>query len=409
MNVKFITLGCKVNQYETQALIEEFVNDGFHITQEKADIYVINTCAVTHRAEAKSKEAIARVKKENPQAKIVVCGCMVNSNKELLSNLDVDYLIPQDIKYNLVDIITNREIRKRSIWDLKISRFFNQRAFVKIQDGCDYNCSFCEIPFIRGRAQSRRKEEIIAEVKRLSYNYREIVLCGVNLGLYGKDLGNSYNLVNLIEEILEGDNLGRLRLSSLEPGLVGDDLLKLFVHPKLCPHIHLPFQSGDDRVLKFMNKRENVSLYYRIVDNVRKINPHIAISCDIMLGFPYEDEDSFKNTLEFLNKVKPMRIHIFTFSPRPHTPFANYNINNYRVIKERQDILKRLANEFNLSYKQKFLNQRLEMIAENKDDGYVCGYTSNYIKVWVEGKLRVGEVYPVVIKKIEPLRVIAGI
>ncbi|MCM8824159.1 MAG: radical SAM protein [Candidatus Omnitrophica bacterium] len=241
MKVKFITLGCKVNQYETQALIEDCVKEGFHITQDKADIYVINTCAVTHRAEIKSKEVIVRVKKENPQAKIVVCGCMVNSNKELLSNLDVDYLIPQNIKYNLVDIITNREIKKRSVWDLKISGFFNQRAFVKIQDGCDYNCSFCEIPSIRGRSESRKKEEIIAEVKRLSYNYREIVICGVNLGLYGKDLGNNHNLVNLIEEILEVDNLGRLRLSSLEPSLVGDDLLRLFVHPKLCPHIHLPF------------------------------------------------------------------------------------------------------------------------------------------------------------------------
>jgi len=258
MRVKFFTLGCKVNQYESQALGEEFIKDGWEVTDRKADLYVINTCTVTHRADAKSKGTILRVRKENPKAKIAVCGCLAQLNYDFIKELDIDYIIPQDRKYNLVDIILGRKIRKRSIWDLRITDFFNHRAFVKIQDGCDNFCSFCKIPYLRGMSKSRDKKKIIEEIKRLLPKHKEIVLCGINIGFYGRDLYPKESLASLVSDILKIDNLGRIRFSSLEPYLLDDQLLSFFTNQKVCPHMHLPFQSGDAKILRLMNKKEQL-------------------------------------------------------------------------------------------------------------------------------------------------------
>ena len=233
------------------------------------------------------------------------------------------------------------------------------------------------------------------------------MLCGINLGLYGKDLSPRTNLYDLISEILTIDTLGRIRLSSLEPSLITDDVLSLFKNKKVCPHLHLPFQSGDDTILKFMNKKENILIYQTVVEKARTVNHLIAISCDIMVGFPDEEEIHFKNTCTFLESVRPMRMHIFRFSPREKTKFEGVRLRNQRVVKERSTTLKELAGIFSLEYKKNFLGKRLAMVAENKEDDYTVGYTENYLRTYVKEDLPLGDVWPVEICTVKKDRVIA--
>lgn len=401
MKVKFITLGCKVNQYESQALSEEFAAKGFEITSEQADLYVVNTCTVTRRADAKSKQAILRAKKENPKARTVALGCMVKSNEKRLESLGVDYIVTQDRKQNLLEIILNKgEDRNKNIWSLKISEFFNHRAFVKIQDGCDNFCTFCKIPYLRGKPRSRPKTDILDEIKRLSSRHKEIVLCGINLTFYGKDLAPGEDLTSLIKDILNIKTVGRVRLSSLESGNIDDDFLGLFKNEKLCPHLHLPFQSGNDRILKLMNKKATTSFYRMIVAKARKIKPSIAVSCDIMTGFPYETEEDFNNTVKFLQDIKPMRTHIFRFSPRENTVFEGAKIKNESDISKRYVILKRLAENFSFEYKNNFLGNSLYMVAEENKDGLTSGYTENYIRVFLEENVPLGNIVKVKVNKV---------
>ncbi|MCQ9204910.1 MAG: tRNA (N(6)-L-threonylcarbamoyladenosine(37)-C(2))-methylthiotransferase MtaB [Omnitrophica bacterium] len=405
MKVKFLTLGCKVNQYETQALREKFQMLGVRPTKTKADLCVVNTCTVTARADLKSRDIILRAKRENPHAKIAVCGCLVQLNHDFINNLGVDYIIPQDKKHLLPEIVLGsapeRLVKSAGdVWSLKITHFSNQRAFVKVQDGCDKFCSYCKIPYLRGPSRSRDKQDIIAEVKRISFFHKEIVLCGANLGLYGKDLKSPQSLDNLTEDILSIPSLGRLRLSSLEPLFASNRLFSLLKSDKLCPHFHFPFQYGDDRILEKMNKLETVSLYEEKVFRVREINPDIAISCDVMVGFPYEDDGTFKNTVEFLNRIKPMRIHIFTFSPREKTVFEGLKVKNKKDIKCRYNFLRRLADNLSFQYKEKFLGKVLNMVAETQRDRVISGYTQNYIKVYIKDNVTLGEVIPVRIERI---------
>jgi len=407
--VKLIALGCKVNQYETQAFKEGLLRRGFSIVDDEASLYIINTCAVTEQAAIKSKKIIQKVKRKNSQAQVVVTGCMVEDYEKELKRMGVDLLIPHSQKHLLLEKILGRENSSKNIWDLKITSFFNKRAYLKIQDGCDSFCSFCAIPYFRGKPLSRPVEDIIGEAERLCKKHPEIVLCGINLALYGKEENFRNNLSLLIKRLLKIEDLKRLRLSSLQPVCLGEDFFSLFENGKMCPHLHLSFQSGDDKVLRLMNKKEDVSLYLNLVKKLRKLNPHIAISCDIMVGFPYEDEKSFANTVRFLKEVRPMRMHIFTFSTRPHTIFENMKLKKSWMIrmKERYSILKRLAEEFSYEYKRNFLGRTLFMVAEEKKDGYICGYTQNYIRVFVEKEIPLGEIVKVKLRSIDKDKVFA--
>lgn len=416
MRVRFLTLGCKVNQYETQALREEFIKRGCELTDSEAfDLCIINTCSVTHRADLESRQLVRRVKRENPLAKIVVCGCLAQLNGDSLKRLGADYIIPQDKKHLVADIVLEKVAAKngqdlqektKDIWSLTISSFFNHRAFIKIQDGCDNFCTFCKVPHIRGRSRSRNPKEVIDEIRRLSPEHREIVICGINLGLYGNDLIPKYTLSTLIADILKIEMLCRLRLSSLEPAYICDRIISFFKNNKLCPHIHFPFQSGDNRILKAMNKNETSELYECVVKKLREVKNDIAISCDIMVGFPGEDEASFQNTVEFVKRVKPMRMHIFRFSPREHTAlFGQRVIPN--IAKERYAFLNTLAGTFASQYKQNFLGKRLQMITEEYANGYTTGYTENYIKVYLDKKITLGKVVPVIVKEIKNNKALA--
>ncbi|MFA5270847.1 MAG: tRNA (N(6)-L-threonylcarbamoyladenosine(37)-C(2))-methylthiotransferase MtaB [Candidatus Omnitrophota bacterium] len=380
MRVKFYTLGCKVNQYETQALREKLVSRGFEVTDADAELHIINTCSVTARADTDSRKLLIKIKKMYPGAKIAVCGCWVNHNKEELIKLGADYVIKQEKKPFLADILKDEIGKDSDIWSLEINEFPNQRAFLKVQDGCDNFCSFCKVPFLRGRSRSRKKEDVIAEANRLSAKHKEIILCGINLGLYGKDLNPAESLAELTADILKINSLSRLRLSSLEPLFVNGGTLELFKHPKMCPHLHLPFQSGDNAVLKAMNKKESVEMYKDVVNKLKAMNSDIAISCDIIVGFPGETQKNFENTLEFINEVRPMRMHIFTFSPREKTRFFGKKI-DVKTAKARYNILKKLADGFSLEYRNKFIGRILNVVAEEKKTDCIAGYSENYIKV----------------------------
>lgn len=413
MKVKFFTLGCKVNQYETQALKERFSSLGHKVTGRTADLYVINTCTVTSRADAKSKDAIIRAKKENPKAKVAVCGCLVQLNRGFVEAIGVDYIIPQDQKDLLPDIVLSLSpVQKESDQrreSLKVSYFSNHRAFVKVQDGCDRRCSFCKIPYLRGKPRSKAPGDVIEEIRRISSRHREVVLCGVNLALYGRDLSPRYTLTGLVRDILSIPSLGRLRLSSLEASAVSPELLSLLENDKFCPHFHLPFQYGDDRILRAMNKMETVSLYREKVSGIRKIKPDAAISCDVMVGFPHEDEQSFQNTVAFIRGVAPMRMHIFTFSPRENTAFTGFKIKDFNLIRQRYEYLKELAAGFSQDYKRRFLGKVLNIVAERKDNTTVAGYTENYIRVRAKGKASLGRIVPVVVDRIVQDEVLASV
>lgn len=415
MKVKFFTLGCKVNQYETQGLKERFSSLGHVITESLADLYVINTCTVTSRADVKSRDVILRAKRENPQAKIVVCGCLAQLNRDFIKEIGVDYIISQDQKHLLPDIVLGFSSGKGNLGNynkkdsLKISYFSNHRAFVKVQDGCNNLCSFCKIPYLRGPSRSKDREDAIEEIRKVCSRHSEVVLCGVNLSLYGRDLSPKCTLADLIKDILDLPSLGRLRLSSLEPFFVDEGLFSLLKHSKLCPHFHFPFQSGDDRILKKMNKKETVSLYQEKVFGIRKIRPDAAISCDIMVGFPTEDEESFQNTVDFLKQVNPMRMHIFTFSPREKTQFSEAKIKNSTLIRQRYKYLKKMAKDFSFNYQRKFLGKRLNMVAEEESNGFISGYTENYIRVRLREKVPLGQIIPVVIREVNPDKVLASV
>lgn len=409
LRVKFFTLGCKVNQYETQGLKEKFSFLGHTITEELADLYVINTCTVTSRADSKSKQAIIRAKRENPQAQIAVCGCLAQLNKDFIEELDVDYIIPQDQKHLLPDIVLGSPPGQGERNSLKISYFSNHRAFVKVQDGCNNLCSFCKIPYLRGSSRSKGRQDAIEEIREVCSRHSEIVLCGVNLTLYGRDLSPRCTLADLVKDILALPSLGRLRLSSLEPFSMDQGLFSLLKHSKLCPHFHLPFQYGDDRILKAMNKKETVALYKEKVFKIRQSRPEAAISCDIMVGFPGEDKKSFQNSVDFLREVNPMRVHIFTFSPRDKTQFSDTKIEKPFLIRKRYEHLNKMAEEFSLRYHRKFLGKRLNMVAEEEDNGFISGYTENYIRVRLKERVRLGEIIPIVIEEVGRDKVLASV
>lgn len=400
MLIKIITLGCKVNQYESQALKEAFLKQGCKIASGKADLYLINTCTVTSQADRKSRYAIMQARRDNPQAKIAVCGCLAQLNKQELEKLKVDYIFEHLDKPSIVSRILYNSREVRDIWDLEVSKAPQHKAFIKVQDGCNQFCSFCKIPYLRGPIKSRNIEQTIKEVERVSSNYREVILCGVNLALYGRDLGSKVNLELLVKKILDIPSLGRLRLSSLEAIGITDGLLECFKHPKLCPHLHIPFQTADDKVLKDMNRKVTVGLYKDIINKVRTIKPDIALSCDLIVGFPSETQENFSNTVKFLEEVRPMRIHLFTFSPRENTKLSQVKLTNQQEVKKRYKVISKLADQLALSYSQSFLGKDLIMLADGHSGQYTSGYSENYLRVWLKQVKPLGELYKVKLKSI---------
>ncbi len=389
------TLGCKVNQYETELIREQLEKSGFKPVSfgEKAGIYIINTCSVTEKAAQKSVELIKKAR--NRSSLLVVTGCYAEAEKEKLGEMFpwIDLVVGNKEKSNIGNIINgngkNHQEKQTYIGNFSA----HNRAFVKVEDGCNQFCTYCIIPYVRGKEiRSRSLSEVIREMENLAeQGFREIVLTGVNLGLYGTDLNPQVKLVGLLRKTENLKENIRIRLSSLEPHLLSMELIDFMAQSSwICSHLHLPLQSGDAEILKRMGRRYTLEQYRGLLRKVREKIPSVAISSDVMVGFPGEEESNFSNTYSFLQEMKFSRLHIFRFSPRKGT--RAYSIKpriEEKVKKERSKLLRDLGKKLSQDFASRFLGKTFTVLAEGQpgtENGLLSGYTENYIPVLFEGK-----------------------
>jgi len=385
------TLGCKVNQYESQVIRENFLRCGYKEASsiDGSDICVVNTCTVTSVSDSKSLRIIRSAVKKDKD--VAVTGCMLEDKELDLSRLaGARFIVRNRDKYRIPEIVEGQGTRDKGQGS-KISGLRDHtRVFVKVQDGCDNACSYCKVRIVRGRSRSRLSNEVIEECRGLiEGGTKEIVLAGICLGAYGRDLYNGLSLSRLIEEVCKIDGNWRLRLSSIEPKDITNDLMRqIQLQKRLCKHVHIPFQSGDDYILKKMNRPYRAIEYKDSVRRVRQSIPDIAISTDIMVGFPGETEGRFQNTVGFLKDSKPMRMHIFPFSRRRGTLADSYSDNVTGAVKaQREKALHSLSMELASEYVGRFAGRNIEVLVESRrsKEGYLQGYTDRYIKVYIEG------------------------
>ena len=400
----FITLGCKVNQYETQAIREVLIKKGYKETSvdKDVDIYVINTCTVTAVSDNKSKQFIRKVQRKNADAKVVVTGCYAEAykKKSLSDNGTNIIVIEQDKKADIESILDDNgvdSINNSSIFELSISKFEGHtRAFLKIEDGCDNRCSYCIVPYVRGKVKSRPINEVKMEAERLVANgYTEIVLTGIHLGAYGKDFDSAKThskstIVDVIKKLEKISGLKRIRISSIEAYEVTDELISIIANSeKICPHLHLPLQSGDNYILKKMNRRYSVDQFLSLLERVRKEIDLPAFTTDVIVGFPGENALHFENTITTCQKAGFSRIHIFPYSRRDGTIASKMeNHCGSDTIMARKKITKSMSNKLAEKYKQNFVGKNLKVLVESKldnDTGMLYGYTERYVKVAFNG------------------------
>ncbi len=414
--VRFVTLGCKVNQYETQAMRESLEERGLsEAGVGPFDVVVINTCTVTGEADQENRYWVRRLRRENPQAKIVVTGCWVERNRQEVEALaEVDLILSNQEKPDLAERLFQGcgapeiqkggflpERSKREFSPLQISSFQGHaRAFIKIQDGCNHACSFCKVVLVRGRSRSRALAEIVEEAKRLSDSgYREMVLTGIQLGAYGADLESCKNLVNVLEALNEIPAVERIRLSSIEPTDVKGELIQVMkALSKVCPQLHIPLQSGSDEILKQMNRRYGRAFYRELIQRLREEIPDFCLSMDVMAGFPGEDESDFESTLSLIEETRPIRIHAFPYSRRPGTRAAAWGELPKPVLRERMNRLIDSSNRVAREEKRKFLGRTLPVLVEKKSSTgeLYQGHTPHYLKVYFQANETViGRTVPV--------------
>ena len=411
MKIKVITLGCKVNTYESEFIKEAFIKEGAKIVNDNADIVIINTCSVTNQADQKSRKMIRRSHHENPKAIIVVCGCMAENHQKDLADLNIDILLGSHDKSKIVSLvkeyIKNKnkitkfyDLNKVPFEDMFITNFSDKtRAFVKIEDGCNNFCTYCTIPYTRGRERSKNFTKIIKEVTLLVKNgYKEVVLTGIHTGNYHYE---DKDLTDVIHEISKLADLDRIRISSIEVTELDDKFLnELKNNPKICNHLHIPLQSGSDNTLREMHRRYNSHEYLDIIKKIRKVRKNINITTDVIVGFPTETNKDFLDTLKFIKKVKFSKIHVFPYSKRDNTIAAKLNnIVKDEEKKDRVNKLIELSNKLELKYAKKFISKETIVLIE-KSGIESNGHTSNYLNVVFKEKLIKGKEYKIKITKI---------
>lgn len=413
MKVAFYTLGCKVNQYETDIMIKEFMDKGYEVVKftEKANIYVINSCSVTNMSTRKTRQYLSRAK--NMGGIVVLVGCYAEVVKEesdiknvglVLGNEEKKevvkyvekYLEENNIKFSDSKIENNKakyvigDISKvkKYIQKEKLEKGINIRESIKIEDGCNNFCSYCIIPYLRGRVRSRSLEDIKDEVTSLVKNgVREVVLVGIEIASYGKDLDENIDLVDVVETISKIDGLNRVRLGSLEPRILTDEnIIRLSKIDKLCPHFHISVQSIDNGVLSRMNRHYTREFLFDRVSMLKKYFLHPAITCDIIVGFPGETDEEFSNTIDGVKKIEFYELHVFKYSKRKWTRAAKMeNQVDGNISAKRSEELISIGNELKDKYMNEYLGKTLDVLFESYDNGYLYGYTPNYIKVKVKG------------------------
>lgn len=399
------TLGCKVNQYDTEAVLEKFIQKGYEVVEfhAYADVYIVNTCTVTHLSDRKCRQMLRKTKKINPNSILIAMGCYAQIAGDKIKEQvpEIDIIVGTDKRNQIVELV--EEFKKDSklsislVQDImKVTQFEEMtvehigertRVYVKVQEGCDNYCSYCIIPYTRGHIRSREEHKVYEEVKRLAeFGFKEVVLTGIHILSYGKDLKDT-NLVHLLRTVHEIEGIRRIRLSSIEPVVVTPEFIEAIANmPKLCHHFHLSLQSGSDAVLKAMNRKYTTAQYAKSVEMLRNLWEDVAITTDIIVGFPGETEENFNETLKFVKEIGFAQIHIFPFSPREGTrasKMTNQISPNVKAQREQKLMIeeKRLRRLF----MERFIGKSVEVLFERYQDNYISGYTSNYIRVQVEG------------------------
>lgn len=417
MKAAIHTLGCKVNIYESEYITNILKENGYQIVDfdSKADIYIINTCTVTNTSDKKSEKMIKRARKQNKDAIIIAMGCHAQIKGD---NIDADIIIGNKDKSKIISLIEEYQENKNKIKriynldnvsfeDMYISSFNSHtRAFVKIQDGCDAFCSYCIIPYARGPIRSKDPKTVIKEITSLVENgYKEIILTGIHTGKYGKDI--NYTFEQLLKDIIKIKNLYRIRISSIEINELTDPILNLIKDNQvIAKHLHIPLQSGSDKILKLMDRKYDLKFYKDRIEKIRKMIKDISITTDLIVGFPNENEKDMEDTLKFLKEIKFTKIHTFPYSKREGTKAASMENQIDETIKrKRVKTVLELSDQLEQDFYQSKLNETEELIIEQTKDGKSYGYTSNYIKVEINSPLRPNEVISVKINKVNNKKV----
>ncbi len=401
----FVHYGCKVNQYETNAMEQKFIQAGYKIVKfnEKADIYVINTCTVTNMSDKKSRQMIRKAKQLNKDAIVVAVGCYVQTAKEKLENIEeLDLILGNNEKKDIVKYV---EEHKNGTKQIKYNDVLHQeeydeygfvthieqtRAIVKIQDGCDRFCSYCAIPYARGRVRSRKIENIIEEITKLALDgIKEVVITGIHIASYGKDLKEDITLIDVLEKINEIDGIKRIRLGSLEPTIITKDFLqRLSKLDKICHHFHLSLQSGCNETLQRMNRKYTTEEFKNVVEMLRETYEDVMLTTDIIVGFPGETEEEFEKTYNFLSDINFYKMHVFKYSKRNGTKAALMPNQVSPILQEqRSKKLIELSKENQDKYNSEYIGKEVTVLFEEENGEYIKGHTANYLVVNIKGNI----------------------
>ena len=410
MKFNIITLGCKVNSYESNFMKEALVKNGFSFCNlnEKCDILILNTCTVTDTSDKKSLKEVRRLKRENPNAILVVCGCSVQNDKTKYDDLGINILMGNINKSNIVSIIEKylddktpveyvAKTRDLPFENMEVDISDHTRAYIKIEDGCDNFCSYCIIPFVRGKKRSKDFSLVLREVQHLANNgYKEIVLTGIDTGGYES---NGKDLTDLIHEMSKINGIERIRQSSIEITQINEKFInELKNNKKICDHIHIPLQSGSDSILKVMNRKYDLKYFFDKIDMIRSVRPDISITTDVIVGFPGETEEMFLETMETCKKINFSKIHAFPYSERKGTKASMMDGKVPESVKhERVKKLLELSDSLEKSYYDKFKGKNKDVLIEEVNEFGSKGHTSNYLMVHTDEKLQKGEIYNLIV------------
>lgn len=419
--VAFHTLGCKVNTYESNAMLKIFNEEGYQEVDFKqvADVYVINTCTVTNTGDSKSRQMIRKAIRKNPKATICVVGCYSQTAPEEIEKIegvgvvlgtqyrsDIVKYVDEHLETGEMVIKVDNVMNLRKFEDLNIDRFKNTRAFLKIQDGCNNFCTYCIIPYARGRVRSRQKESVLNQAQRLVDNgYVEIVLTGIHTAGYGEDL-DDYSFYELLVDLVKIKGLKRLRISSIETSQISDEIIDLIGSNEIIvDHLHVPLQAGSDATLKRMNRKYTTAEYLEKINKIRSYLPNIAFTTDVIVGFPGETDEEFEETYNFIKQVNYSELHVFPYSPRKNTPAAKMKDQvNDQIKHERANRLLQLSKELNHEFALKQIGKTLKVLFEKRDGEYLIGHAGDYLKVKVKtADNLIGEIVTIKIDKYDEI------
>ena len=413
--VGILSLGCKVNMYESEYVINKLKEHNYIIKDfnDICDIYIINTCSVTNTSDTKSKKMIKQAINRNKDACVVAMGCFIEANKDYKID-GVDIIIGNKDKSKIIELLdeyfkTKKQItrlyneEKKEFENMEIKDFPGRtRAFVKIQDGCENFCSYCIIPYVRGKCRSKDQDKVLKEINELVNNgYKEIVLTGIHTGNYGVD--KNTNFATLLKEIVKIKKLKRLRISSIEITEINDEILDIIKNNDvIVNHLHIPLQAGSDEILKLMNRKYNLKEYKKIINKIRSIRKDISISTDVIVGFPGETDELFKETIKTVKEIEYSKIHVFPYSERNNTKAMELpNHIEPSIKKQRARELLLVSKELEIKYLNKFINKEKEVLIETTKDNYTYGHTDNFLYVKIKGEYKHNEMLNVIIKEID--------